>query len=694
MRRQVSPAAPSRERDPPEPPSGRSQWEAETRPAVPSSHKASFAPAHGAPDLGACDALEPPPPLTQPLKAACGAATSGPVELQKDWDAREAMSASASETSEDIRVDIISRRWSNLVLDMLTVREQHVLREIWDNQDLKDGGSPTFAKQQRSTSSLEAAGDVVRRSWLSMRVTAKFAKSSSSVNREHRHARVNPLNRFVLHPYSWKRMAWTLLGLSFMGFDILWATMEQFSFIDPEARALVELAASSYWTADICLSFVTGFFVHTHLQVDLRAIARRYLTSWFLFDITLVIVQWMTLLRGDPATNRAMVARYIRSARYARLLRFVKLEQLLSGVLERINSVPLTLACRIALYLVGIALWVHVSGCVWHALGMSSQEGWVMTREPMDFPVNYFVAVQWAGSQLQGNTDIYAVVRANERAFVIVHTLVSVVVLSTFVSKLTTVMQALEEINVKMNRQASGAQQYCVQHGISMPLSVRVRKWIEWHQMLDAKRQRSVQEDEFMHLLPTDLRRALLDEARSPLLVQHAVFHGCRECNPRFFERLACDTFIPVTYMPEDTVFSFGMSCTRMLVIASGKSTYFKYGMILRMLMQNGQAVRGATTATNMKEKYKRMRSEFLREGACLCEAVLWVHWVHLGDFDAVSHLSLLTLEAHRFAELVASYPSVLRALQRHAQIFLCSMRAANDPADRFNTDIALQQLV
>lgn len=584
-------------------------------------------------------------------------------------------------------------RWWKLAADMLVSRD-HVLRACWD-----DNGALKFQTSQRtSLRSTSRDEDIVIRSWKIM--TEGRRSNSEGIPRSGRRVRVPKRDchfaRIVMHPHARQRMAWIMLAFLFMAFDLFCLTMDQFMVLNTKDRSYVDLAASVYWTLDIGLSFLTGTFVNSQLVLQFWAIARRYLRTWFLFDASLMILQWTTLpdSSGDASPNHANLVRYIKVMKYVRLLRFAKFDRLLTSVLERLNSASAILLLRCCQYLGAILLWVHGSGCAWYAVGMSSEVGWPHQQDAMrNWPVNYLVAIHWAAANLQGNVDVGPGFLAGERAFAVSHILISLVVFALFLSKLTTVMATLEEITGRLNRQAGAAQRYCKQHRISTQLSVRVRKWLEWYQALDARRQLSVEDEEFMQFLSTDLRRALLDESRSPLLLKHEVFHACRECNARFFQRLCCDTLTPGVMMPEETIFSYGMVCTRMYLIAAGEGSYFKYGAILGALLQSGAVIRGQADkeASKVKEQQKVSRSQLLHEGAALCEAVLWIHWVHLGDFASVTYVSMLLLEAVKFEELVTTYPTLRQALQSHARNFVSAIKVAEDASDLFDTSGALQ---
>lgn len=582
----------------------------------------------------------------------------------------------------------VSMRWWNLAVKILSTRDQPGPRAYWEEfETTRAALRGSLALPTTSERDL----DIVQRSWTQMTQDRGSRSKITSLTTHQPHWCHR--TRFVIHPYSWKRMAWILLGFAFMGFDIFCLTMDQFLLLSTHTRESVELAAALYWSLDIGLSFMTGIFKNSKLDLRLPIIARNYVTTWFVFDLCMVTLQWTTqpITDGDISAGPAGIVRYIRTARYLRLLRFLKFDQLLTSILERVNSVSTLLLVRICQHLAAVCLWLHTSACAWYALGVSNENGWAMARESIrNWPVNYLVAVHWAASNLQGNVDINPGDLASERGFTVGHIFISMLVLCLFLSKLTNVMATMEEITAKLNRQSNAAQQYCKHNRISTQLSMRVRKWLEWHQVLDAKRQRGVEEDEFMQILPKDLRRALLDESRSPLLMEHEVFHACRECNIRFFQRLCCDTFSPLTHLPEEEIFSYGMVCTRMYLVASGEGSYLKYGTVMRALMQNGSIMHGLTASTDLKDRYKRARSELLCAGGALCEAVLWVHWVHLGDFSALTRLSLLVLDARTFEDLVTLYPNVQLALQTHAQRFSCAISTAKDPSDLFNTSSVL----
>merc|ERR1712194_361743 len=177
---------------------------------------------------------------------------------------------------------------------------------------------------------------------------------------------------------------------------------------------------------------------------------------------------------------------------------------------------------RMLAALIWVVVWVHFSACAWYSLGMTHEDSWARKIENVEenlnldhLPINYVVSVHWAVAQLQGNVDVYpGKFNPVERAFAAGHVLGSIIVLTLFVSKITTVMQTIELKQEKRNKEVNVASRYCLVHEISNVLSQRVTHYISWKQGIDEGG--AAEEPLLMKILPEDLRTSLLEEVRSP----------------------------------------------------------------------------------------------------------------------------------------------------------------------------------
>merc|ERR1719316_398908 len=89
-------------------------------------------------------------------------------------------------------------------------------------------------------------------------------------------------------------------------------------------------------------NFHTGYYRNGEPQLSFRNIAIHYMRHWFLIDLCMVIMDWMTL--GLGPSSRAEDFRYISSIRTLRLLRSIrilrllKLRRMLEALEDRIQS--------------------------------------------------------------------------------------------------------------------------------------------------------------------------------------------------------------------------------------------------------------------------------------------------------------------------------------------------------------------
>jgi len=117
--------------------------------------------------------------------------------------------------------------------------------------------------------------------------------------------------------------------------------------------------------------------------------------------------------------------------------------------------------------------------------------------------------------------------------------------------------------------------------------------------------------------------------------------------------------------MPDESIFSYGSVSSKVLFLAGSECSYFRYGPVISELMNRERANTGRRS--DVKDRFKACSSLPMYEGAISCEAALWLHWVHRGDLDTVTHVSLLMLDTQLFDDLVLNYPAVQAAMQVHA---------------------------
>lgn len=199
---------------------------------------------------------------------------------------------------------------------------------------------------------------------------------------------------------------------------------------------------------------------------------------------------------------------------------------------------------------------------------------------------------------------------------------------------------------------------------------------MEWKQTTDSRMHHSRDEQELLSLLPTQLRRALLDEARSPTLLRHPVLLALRDLNLRFFQRLCCECLGSLTCIAGEHIFSFGTVCERMYFATEGHVAYLRYSGVLQAVLSMGAQV-ALQGNSDFRELYRQRTSVSVQKGCWLAEPVLWVEWTHKGDLDVECQANLLALQCDAFEDFVMSYPAVQLMLVKHAQRFAVILQRA-----------------
>jgi len=134
-----------------------------------------------------------------------------------------------------------------------------------------------------------------------------------------------------MQPNSNLRLGIDIWSLFVLGYAVI--TVPYVLAFDVQITGFIEAAnilAAVWWTIDIALSFNTGFYegVDRDLQMSRAAITQHFLQTWFAFDVSLVISDWISILidKADVSVlGRARsVSRWLMAGRFVRLFRMAR----------------------------------------------------------------------------------------------------------------------------------------------------------------------------------------------------------------------------------------------------------------------------------------------------------------------------------------------------------------------------------
>jgi hypothetical protein len=181
----------------------------------------------------------------------------------------------------------------------------------------------------------------------------------------------------------------------------------------------MDVVTTLFWSIDLLIIMMKGKYVRNHLTHDCHG----YWRSWGVFDLGLVVLDWVLLSLQSVQASLASIVRAGRVLRFFRLLRLVKARRRSQSVAQAFRSLILMQALRFCNFLLMLLGTVHVLACAWVSISRAnsaSGPSWVGTLSERDGIYNswyqWLAALHWAVCQLHGAMEIHAH-NVHERVF-------------------------------------------------------------------------------------------------------------------------------------------------------------------------------------------------------------------------------------------------------------------------------------
>ncbi|CAK0879491.1 unnamed protein product [Prorocentrum cordatum] len=476
----------------------------------------------------------------------------------------------------------------------------------------------------------------------------------------------------MVHPMQWSVTFWSFLSLLLIAYDTV--TVPLFFFYTfahvPLVIVFVDWLARVFWTLDIPLSLVTGFHKEGYIEMRFRAVAGAYARSWLVFDIIVVVSDWLVVALKDSSTLSAVpVLRSLRLVRVLRLLRLGRLSHMINEILLYASD-GVTLGVSVLKLTVGLCVGVHLVACVWYGVGDSNSSGWVSREALLESAApseQYLFSVHWVITQLQGTslTPPRTILEIGFQSLVLLGAQAFVAI---FIANLTQAMISLTDTQKLQMQQA--ARRYLRRRRISPALSYQVRAHFGKNSSGKVSVQDTMElEDKLVESLPLVLRQQLYEEVRLPLLKLVPLFRRDGFSNTRLLRQLCCKAISGVSLISGELVFSLGDACRQMLVVESGAGVYVK----LKKSCETRSAF-GRTLTTYLKEQASEesdMKQVIRYRGQHICEAALWTRWTNQGELFAEGDCTMLCLMSTEFATIVSAYETTRVLCLKYAACFV-----------------------
>ncbi|CAE7750406.1 unnamed protein product [Symbiodinium sp. CCMP2456] len=370
----------------------------------------------------------------------------------------------------------------------------------------------------------------------------------------------------VFSPESRTRVLWDLSGAILILIDVFVSPVSIAWELEvtPNSRdvslALFAWASLIFWSLDIVMNFNTAFYSKGLLRVRRREIARNYASTWLLFDVGVVSLDFFGFASESQSNvssfRTARILRVLRALRVIRIVKASRLNVLAENMVIAIGRQWLIMAFGILRMLIEISMVVHALACVWFGVGeaLSSDSqvtSWTVRNDVHEQPalVQYIHAMQWiiqppSPAPLDPASGL-------ERFMLLVNTVVTVLVIGTALSLLTGTMQEIRSINEEMNRKRRELRIYLHAQSAPTQLVMRVMSFADYK----LARYSSVSYDPW--LFSPKLQAELSVWQNRHLLEQHPVFELTSTVFPKVFAEI-CRVIQKNLYHEAEAVFSSG----------------------------------------------------------------------------------------------------------------------------------------
>lgn len=514
--------------------------------------------------------------------------------------------------------------------------------------------------------------DYARRHCINTSGSMRWCHSSDSLGEVNRHTNlpIMPVNicshlrvkakstlragTTVMHPSGRPRVVWHAFCLGFISYDVVMMPLMAFQIEETDILSAVEWTCVMFWTWDVIMTFRTGFYVGSSVEMRPLKICRQYARTWLAVDSVIVLSEWVSRLSGSlVGTSVLRSSRAIRTLRLMRILRLAKLAVWCNSLEEQFSAVTIHLCLSLLKMTFGLLVLVHIVSCLWYAIGHGTDNGWTSyyvhsTEAPQGFVLWYFASVRWTLAQFKGRTDIDE--RRNHMELLytcIVGVCLAILVSAVFVSQITTTMVRLSAAAAERNSMRRLVSAYLEYHdSVSTGLSTAIKRYLA---DVQSRRDEHEKELQLLALLPTQLANDLIYEVRMPLLVGNPFVQEIQEHCPRVMRRMCYEVAQVEVSVRWGVIFNKGDSCSRAIFIMEGTCKYDQH-------TESGEE-RFMFWASESKSTHGDLDTVLprrtLSKGAWACEAALWIEWFNQGNLVADSYTFLLTFDVADLARLL-----------------------------------------
>lgn len=469
----------------------------------------------------------------------------------------------------------------------------------------------------------------------------------------------------VLRPNGFFCIFWDIVCTVAIAHDtVMIPLLSAFSINQAGVPEILEAVSGCVWMTDILISFLRGFIDTTRglVEMRLRYIAYRYVTTWFLPDVSMALVDGLSLFLVEMRDVDALtLLRLFRNLRLVRLLKMTDRFRLFKDVIISLGygsewtSVYMETGVGVLKHLAFIALLCHFTGCAWHAMGgLPGMTTWVIVHTSWreqeisvfehDWLYMYMTSVHWSLTQFTPAAMDVVAVNALERIFSVVVTLAGLIVFSFFLGSINQNLARLRSLHAQERLQNRLVRRYVSERHISVELATEILAWIKQRRRGKANSKTVFSDIKALENLPTKLLTELQQEVGLPVLESHAMLKHLAGLGYQDAVRLCTKALKEVSSVFGEELFHSGAIGDKMFFVRSGRLNY--------------------TWELKPKES-----EDVLPQGR-VGEATLWLQLEYCGRLACADHSAhLFYLDATAFRKVLSKSENI-EVLTVYARLF------------------------
>jgi len=472
------------------------------------------------------------------------------------------------------------------------------------------------------------------------------------------------LSRFLLRPGSTLRICWDLLSISGLGFDMIFVPLQLSGLVsDGELSYKTDWFSRTFWTFDICASFLTGYYKDGDLVMDWNQIVTNYCHTWLPFDMFVVGSDWVLFI----VSADSRVARLTRIGKYLRAVRTLRLFRLQQSALRHSADIFDSLVNDAVKSRFAIVKWLflilivyHFIACFWYALGTSNRNrgspSWTDMFTSADVTeYRYVTSLQWTMSYFAGTSGGVYPKNIQERLFSLVMALFSLFVLSSLVSLVTSAVQSIQNAHVHEYEKMNQLRRFFRAYGLQAELCERVTKNAMHRHHLLANRIYP-NHVELLSVVSGTLRGEILYKVWEKTFLKNRTLSLLCSLQMPMMQVVAVEALTVEVLAQQDFFFRSNEVAESILYVMHGEMQYAPDSGLgsYAGTVSDGSGNVHSTVVTAVVKKW-------------LCEVALWTSWIHLGDLAASCVCDVACLSVDEFGKIARNHPEANNWLCLHA---------------------------